>query len=313
MLVFEDLHWADESLLDFVDELVDWVTDVPLLVVGTARPELLERRPGWGGGKLNATTLALQPLSDEQTALLLAALLDRPVLAAESQQALLERAGGNPLYAEQFADLFLERGSADELPLPETLQGIIAARLDGLPEAEKELLRDAAVVGKVFWASALSRDRNDADRASCTRSSERLSCAGRNAPRSRARASSPSPTPSSETSPTARSRGRTERRSTGASRSGSSHSADRRTTPRCSRTTGARRSSSLAPRAVTQPTSASERGLPFATPATARLRSTAFAVAERYYSDALELWPDRGSRTGAAPLPPRPCVAHGRR
>ena len=165
VLVFEDLHWADESLLDFVDELVDWVTDVPLLVVGTARPELLERRPGWGGGTLNATTLALQPLSDEQTALLLGKLLQRPVLAAESQQALLERAGGNPLYAEQYAELYLERGSADELPLPETLQGIIAARLDGLPQAEKKLLHDAAVVGKVFWSGALRRDAQAAGAA----------------------------------------------------------------------------------------------------------------------------------------------------
>ncbi|HSI98597.1 MAG TPA: AAA family ATPase, partial [Gaiellaceae bacterium] len=130
VLVFEDLHWADDSLLDFVDELVDWMTEVPLLVVGTARPELLERRPGWGGGKLNATTLALAPLSEEQTARLLAHLLDRPVLAAGSQRALLERAGGNPLYAEQFAELYLEQGKADELPLPETLHGIIAARLD---------------------------------------------------------------------------------------------------------------------------------------------------------------------------------------
>ncbi|MEX2614309.1 MAG: hypothetical protein WD380_12090, partial [Gaiellaceae bacterium] len=162
VIVFEDLHWADESLLDFVHELVDWVTDVPLLVVATARPELLERRPGWAGGKLNATTLALAPLSDDQTARLIAQLLQRSVLAAESQQVLLERAGGNPLYAEQFAELFLERGSADELPLPETLQGIIAARLDGLPEAEKELLRNAAVVGKVFWAAALDREADDA-------------------------------------------------------------------------------------------------------------------------------------------------------
>ena len=162
VLVFEDLHWADESLLDFVDELVEWVTDVPLLVVGTARPELLERRPGWGGGKLNATTLALSALSDEQTARLIAQRLEKPVLAADSQQALLERAGGNPLYAEQFAELYLERGSADELPLPETLQGIIAARLDGLPEGEKELLRDAAVMGKVFWTGALGRDGREA-------------------------------------------------------------------------------------------------------------------------------------------------------
>jgi class 3 adenylate cyclase/tetratricopeptide (TPR) repeat protein len=162
VVVVEDLHWADESLLDFLDELVDWVTDVPLLVVGTARPELLERRPGWGGGKLNAITLALRPLTDEQTALLLARLLERPVLDAEEQQALLERAGGNPLYAEQFAELFLERGAAGELQLPETLQGIIAARIDGLPSAEKKLILDAAVVGKVFWVGSLSRDANEA-------------------------------------------------------------------------------------------------------------------------------------------------------
>jgi class 3 adenylate cyclase/tetratricopeptide (TPR) repeat protein len=158
VLVVEDIHWADESLLNFLDELVDWVTDVPLLVVTTARPELLERRPGWGGGKLNATTLALAPLTDEQTALLLGQLLGKPLLEAGSQQALLERAGGNPLYAEQFAELYIEQGSTDELPLPETLQGIIAARLDGLPETEKSLLQDAAVVGKVFWASAIGRD-----------------------------------------------------------------------------------------------------------------------------------------------------------
>ncbi|CAN5290608.1 hypothetical protein BH20ACT13_BH20ACT13_14830 [soil metagenome] len=165
VLVVEDLHWADESLLDFVDELVDWVTDVPLLVVGTARPELLERRPGWGGGKLNATTLALAPLSDDETALLIGRLLDRPLLAADPQQVLLERAGGNPLYAEQFAELFVEQGSTEALSLPESLQGIISARLDGLPPSEKELLRDAAVVGKVFWTGALSHEPDEAARA----------------------------------------------------------------------------------------------------------------------------------------------------
>ncbi len=162
VVVFEDLHWADESLLDFVDELVEWVTDVPLLVVATARPELLERRPGWGGGKLNATTIALTPLTDDQTATLMGQLLGKPLLAAESQQSLLEQAGGNPLYAEQFADLYVERGSADELPLPETLQGMIAARLDGLTRDEKTLIQDAAVVGKVFWTSALGRDAGEA-------------------------------------------------------------------------------------------------------------------------------------------------------
>ena len=200
MLVVEDIHWADESLLDFLDELVDWVSDVPLLVVATARPELLERRPNWGGGKLNATTLALPPLTDDQTALLLGQLLGKPLLEAESQLTLLERAGGNPLYAEQFAELFLEQGSTDELPLPETLQGIIAARLDGLPEAEKGLLQDAAVVGKVFWAGAIGRDPRSSRRPRCTPSSARGSCGASGAPRSRARASSRSPTRSSATS-----------------------------------------------------------------------------------------------------------------
>ena len=162
VLVLEDLHWADDGLLDFVDELVDWLSDVPLLVVCTARPELLERRPGWGGGKLNVSTLGLSPLSKEQTATLISRVLERSVLPVETQQALLERSDGNPLYAEQFAQLHLERGSDDDLPLPETLQGIIAARLDGLSSDEKAVLQDASVMGKVFWTGALRRDEQEA-------------------------------------------------------------------------------------------------------------------------------------------------------
>ncbi len=157
VLVFEDLHWAGKDLLDFIDHLVEWADDVPLLCVCTARPELLDRRPAWGGGKPNVSTISLSPLSDEETAHLLARLLERAVLPAEQQAALLARAGGNPLYAEQFARMFAERGAASELPLPETIQGIIAARLDGLEQREKALLQDAAVVGKVFWAGALAR------------------------------------------------------------------------------------------------------------------------------------------------------------
>ena len=162
VLVLEDLHWADEGLLDFVDELVDWLSGVPLLVVCSARPELLERRPAWGGGKLNASTLGLPPLSEEQTALLISHVLERTLLPAEIQQALLERSEGNPLYAEQFAQLYLERGSAEDLPLPETLQGIVAARLDGLSAEEKAVLQDASVIGKVFWTGALGRDESEA-------------------------------------------------------------------------------------------------------------------------------------------------------
>jgi predicted ATPase/class 3 adenylate cyclase len=156
VLVFEDLHWADDDLLDFIDHLVDWATGVALLVVCVTRPELLERRPGWGGGKPNALTLSVSPLSDEETARLLAGLLDRSVLPADLQVTLLARAGGNPLYAEQFARLVAETEQGAELRLPENVQGIIAARLDGLSVNEKQLLQDAAVLGKVFWLGAVS-------------------------------------------------------------------------------------------------------------------------------------------------------------
>ena len=159
VLVFDDLHWADEGLLDFVDHLVDWAGGFPILVVCTARPELLLRRAGWGGGKPNAATLSLSPLDDDQTARLLAALLERSVLPVETQTALLQRAGGNPLYAEEFVRMVGDRGlegKDGELPLPESVQGIVAARLDGLPDDEKSLLHDAAVIGKVFWLGAAS-------------------------------------------------------------------------------------------------------------------------------------------------------------
>ncbi len=164
VLVFEDVHWADEGMLDFIEHLADWATGVPLLVLCSARPELHERRPGWGGGKRNALTLGLSPLSSEESAKLLSIVLERAVLPAETQQALLERASGNPLYAEQFARLYLERGSVDDLPLPESVQGLIAARLDALPFEEKALLQDAAVMGKVFWTGALPADDGIADR-----------------------------------------------------------------------------------------------------------------------------------------------------
>jgi class 3 adenylate cyclase/tetratricopeptide (TPR) repeat protein len=160
VLVIDDLHWADEGLLDFVDHLVDWATGVPILLVGTARPELLARRPDWGGGKQNATTISLSPLTEAETATLVHGLLDRTVLPADVQAALLDRAGGNPLYAEEFARIALERealGDVGSLPLPESVQGLIAARLDALSDDEKALVQDAAVLGKVFWVAAVAQ------------------------------------------------------------------------------------------------------------------------------------------------------------
>ena len=161
VLVIEDLHWADDGLLDFVDHLVDWARGVPLLVVASARPELLDRRPGWGGGKANAATVSLRPLSEVETARLLGLLLDQPLLSADTQHDLVARAGGNPLYAEEFARM-LRDGRFTGEHLPETVQGIIAARLDALPPEEKLLVQDAAVVGKVFWSGTLAAIGDDA-------------------------------------------------------------------------------------------------------------------------------------------------------
>ena len=165
VLVFEDLHWADDNLLDFVEHLVDWAAHVPMLVVCNTRPELFERRPGWAGTIRNAIRLSLAPLSDDETARLISSLSEHPVMSAETQQALLARAGGNPLYAEQYVRMLAERSDLDELPLPETVQGIIAARLDALSVDEKRLLQDAAVHGKVFWLGAVSAgvDRHTAE------------------------------------------------------------------------------------------------------------------------------------------------------
>jgi class 3 adenylate cyclase/tetratricopeptide (TPR) repeat protein len=150
VLVFEDVHWADEGLLEFIDNLVDWASDVPLLVACTARPELLERRAGWGGGKRNAATISLSPLSDDDTGTLVEALV------GDLHPELVAHAGGNPLYAEEYARMLTQSGNGGALALPDTVQGIIAARLDTLPIEEKSLVQDAAVLGKVFWVGELA-------------------------------------------------------------------------------------------------------------------------------------------------------------
>jgi hypothetical protein len=130
---------------------------VPLLVLCAARPELYERRPGWGAGQRNAHTINLSPLSDQETAELVSHLIRTAILSPELEQAVLDRAGGNPLYAEEFVRLLADRGlDADETVLPESVQALIAARLDTLSPERKSLLQDAAVLGKVFWAGALA-------------------------------------------------------------------------------------------------------------------------------------------------------------
>jgi class 3 adenylate cyclase/tetratricopeptide (TPR) repeat protein len=172
VLVFEDLHWADDALLSFIEHVADWSQGVPLLLICTARPELFEQHPYFGADARNAQRINLAPLSDEETARLISALLERAALPAEMQRVLLERAGGNPLYAEEFVrltDRDLLSGAIEDVPFPDSVQALIAARLDTLSPERKGLLQDAAVVGKVFWAGAVAemggRDPRDVELA----------------------------------------------------------------------------------------------------------------------------------------------------
>jgi class 3 adenylate cyclase len=158
VVVVEDLHWADAPFLEFLSYFAEWAEGVPLLLLCTARPELFEKHGSWGAGTRNAHTINLSPLSERETGELVAGLLEQNV-SEQVHQMILERAGGNPLYAEEFVRLVADRGLGDAgegIAFPESVQALIAARLDTLSPERKALLQDAAVIGKVFWAGALA-------------------------------------------------------------------------------------------------------------------------------------------------------------
>ena len=150
VLAFEDLHWADEGLLDFVEHLCRWATDAPLTIICTARPELRERRPGWAGA------VQLEPLSAEDTIELVGELMGPEELPLDIRDDLVGRAAGNALYAEEFVRMHDEQQAGEPVAVPATVQAIIAARLDTLHPEAKEVLRDAAVVGTGFWVGAIA-------------------------------------------------------------------------------------------------------------------------------------------------------------
>jgi class 3 adenylate cyclase/tetratricopeptide (TPR) repeat protein len=167
VLVFEDLQWADAALLDFIEYLLDWSRSHPLFVVSLARPELADRQPGWGAAKRGATSLYLEPLPQGAMRELLRGLV--PGLPAALQASILDRAEGVPLYAVETVRMLLDRGllaragnqyrvtaAIEALEVPETLHGLIAARLDGLTPVERRLLQDASVLGKTFTIEAIS-------------------------------------------------------------------------------------------------------------------------------------------------------------
>jgi class 3 adenylate cyclase/tetratricopeptide (TPR) repeat protein len=161
VLAIEDIHWADTAMVEFLEQVLDWSHDLPILLVCTARPELYTERPEWGAGRRDAVTIGLSALGPDETIELVRSLSKRSVMPANAQQALLERSGGNPLYVTEYVRLAAERGLLDrmgeaELPLPDTIQALIAARLDLLGADDKAIVQAAAVVGKVFWTGALA-------------------------------------------------------------------------------------------------------------------------------------------------------------
>jgi predicted ATPase/class 3 adenylate cyclase len=167
VLLFEDIHWADSALLDFVEYLVEWSRDVPLFVLTLARPELMDRRSTWGSGKRNFTSIFLDPLSQDAMEVLLTGPV--PGLPDELRDRILERAEGVPFYAVETVRMLLDRGvlvreghayrltgAIETLEVPETLQALIAARLDGLSVDERRIAQHASVLGRMFTLRGLS-------------------------------------------------------------------------------------------------------------------------------------------------------------
>lgn len=168
VLVLDDVQWAPPILLDLVEHLSDWSRDAPLLVLCIARPELLDVRPTWGGGKLNATSVLLEPLNAAECAQLIENLLGRAALEPAASARIAAAAEGNPLFVEEFVRMLIDDGmlraegdrwvpTADlaALAVPATIQALLAARLDRLTLAERSLLERASVEGRVFHRGAV--------------------------------------------------------------------------------------------------------------------------------------------------------------
>jgi class 3 adenylate cyclase/tetratricopeptide (TPR) repeat protein len=176
VLVFEDVQWADDGLLDFIESLLQWSGSYPILVVSLARPELFERRPAWASAR-NATTLPLAPLADDAMRALLDGLV--PGLPAAATRSILARAGGIPLYAVEMIRMLIGTGALEpsgdgtyqasqpleSIDIPASLRSLVAARLDALPGTDRALLQDAAVLGQTFPVDALAALTGDAPTA----------------------------------------------------------------------------------------------------------------------------------------------------
>jgi tetratricopeptide (TPR) repeat protein len=173
LLVFEDVHWAEPTLLELIEHVAERAADAPVLVVCTARPELLEKRPGWAGGKTNAATLLLRPLRDEDAH----ALLDELVVSLpdEVRDRVIATSEGNPLFVEQLAAMLADAPPGPgPLPVPPTIQAVLAARLDRLGPGERSVLEAAAVIGREFNAAPVAQLVPGEARASTPRNLDAL-------------------------------------------------------------------------------------------------------------------------------------------
>lgn len=156
VLVFEDVHWGEEPLLELIEHLAASVREAPLMLLCLARSELLDVRPGWGGGRVRATAVELEPLQPEESAQLVAALtaeLELPVDTAT----VLAKTEGNPLFVEETIRMLAERPRAGAERIPDTLQALIAARIDRLPPTQRTLVQRAAAMGRLFMRGALEQ------------------------------------------------------------------------------------------------------------------------------------------------------------
>jgi tetratricopeptide (TPR) repeat protein/DNA-binding LytR/AlgR family response regulator len=163
----EDIHWAESSMLDLLENIADWTRDAPIVLICTARAELLEARPTWGGGKVNATTILLEPLNAEATRDLVARLLGKRGSESALIEKVLTTSEGNPLFAEEIVRMLAEGeqvGAIEEIQIPSSVQAVIAARLDRLPVQERSVAERAAVAGRVFERGAVLELVRDDDR-----------------------------------------------------------------------------------------------------------------------------------------------------
>ncbi len=155
LVVLEDLHWADSALLDLTEYLAAYVKDTPLVIIGLARPEFIDQRPGWGSGLFAHTMIGLEPLSSVDAAALAGNLLAKAGGSTETVHRLAETAEGNPLFIEELTAAVIE-GQEVGSGLPTTVRAAIASRIDALPNAVRDVLLDASVVGRTFWRGVLN-------------------------------------------------------------------------------------------------------------------------------------------------------------